>query len=64
MSVSEAPSQEGAQAGFGAQPHDLGLRPILCLDARGDLVSLLGNGPYTAHDGFLWWLRGDTAWTY
>ena len=30
----------------------------------GDLVSRLSNEPYTANYGLLWWLMGDTKWTY
>ena len=30
----------------------------------GDLVGLLCNGPYRAAYSLLWWLMGDTNWTY
>ena len=29
-----------------------------------NLVNLLRNGPYGAYNGLLWWLMGDTKWTY
>ena len=34
------------------------------LGCSGDLVSLLSNGPCRAHYGLLWWLVGDTKWSY
>ena len=36
----------------------------MVLGWSGDLVSLLRNGPYRAGYGLLWWLIGDTNWTY
>ena len=30
----------------------------------GNLVSRLSIGPYGASNGLLWWLIGDTKWTY
>ena len=34
------------------------------LGRSGDLVNLLSNGPYGAYNVLLWWLMGDTKWTY
>ena len=36
----------------------------LLLRCSGDLVSRLSNGSYGASYGLLWWLIGDTKWTY
>ena len=30
----------------------------------GDFVSRLSNRPYRAYYDLLWWLKGDTKWTY
>ena len=34
------------------------------LGCVGDLVRLPRNGTYRAYYGFLWWLIGDSHWTY
>ena len=38
--------------------------PMIVLGCSGDLVSRLCNGPHGACNGLLWWLVGDTKWTY
>ena len=44
-------------------PRKLALKTIL-LGRSGDLVSQLSNRTYRAYYGYIWWLTGDTNWTY